>query len=189
LNALFLSRLHPKKGLINLIEAWSIVRPDGWDLTIAGPDDGGHRQVIEQLIRTHDLAASVRLVGSVPDADKWALYAASDLFVLPTFSENFGIVIAEALVSGLPVITTKGAPWSGLHQHGCGWWIEVGVEPLVDALTSAIRLSSCEREALGARGRAYIERDFSWAGITRKMLRAYEWLLDAGDRPSFVHEA
>lgn len=187
LNALFLSRLHPKKGLINLIEAWSIVRPEGWDLTIAGPDDGGHRQVVEGLIQRYDLATRVRLVGSVPDSDKWALYAGSDLFVLPTFSENFGIVIAEALASGLPVITTKAAPWSGLDEHRCGWWIEVGLEPLVHALATATKLSDGERGALGARGRAYVEREFSWARITSKMLRAYEWLLHRGDRPSYVH--
>ena len=137
--ALFLSRVHPKKGLINLVRAWAEVRPEGWELVLAGPDEGGHRAEVEHVIRALGLEG-VRWTGEVDDRAKWDLYYGADLFVLPTFSENFGIVVAEALAAGIPAITTTGAPWGVLEERGCGWWIDTGVEPLVAALREATAL-------------------------------------------------
>ena len=55
-------------------------------------------------------------------------YAAADLFILPTLDDNFAMTVAEALAHGTPVISTKGAPWQDLETHGCGWWIDHGVQ-------------------------------------------------------------
>jgi glycosyltransferase involved in cell wall biosynthesis len=184
--ALFLSRIHPKKGVLELISAWSSVRPTNWRLVIAGPDDGGHRASVEALIARERLSADVELVGSVPDSEKWTLYADADLFVLPTFSENFGIVIAEALAAGLPTITTKGAPWRALDEHRCGWWIDMGIDPLVRALKEATSLSDAVRNEMGARGRNYVERELSWDRIAEQMREAYDWLLFGGTAPASV---
>jgi len=115
--ALFLSRVHPIKGLPDLVEAWHRVRPEGWRLLIAGPDEGGHRAEVERLVGALDLQREVSFVGPVSDDEKWDLYRGADLFVLPTHSENFGIVVAEALGVGLPVLTTRGAPWRALETH------------------------------------------------------------------------
>ena len=105
--ALFLSRVHPKKGLVNLARAWAEVRPEGWELVLAGPDEGGHRAEVEGVIRELGLEG-VRWTGEVDDRAKWDLYYDADLFVLPTFSENFGIVVAEALAAGSPRSQRRG---------------------------------------------------------------------------------
>jgi len=183
--ALFLSRLHPVKGLPNLINAWARAAPQGWRLVIAGPDQGGHLQAIKALIRRLGLGESVQYVGEVRDVVKSALYRAADLFVLPTYTENFGIVVAEALAYAVPVITTRGAPWSELETHRCGWWIDIGEEPLVKALQEAMALSDQARLEMGARGRALAQR-YEWAGIARQLHAAYRWVLDRSERPDSV---
>jgi glycosyltransferase involved in cell wall biosynthesis len=131
------------------------------------------------------LDASVVFAGAVAGAQKAALYRDADLFVLPTFSENFGLVVAEALSYGVPVITTRGAPWADLETHGCGWWIDTGVEPLVAALRAATALTDSERQAMGERGRAYVQR-YDWDAIAAQTLALYRWVLGQGERPGFV---
>ena len=185
--ALFLSRLHRKKGLLNLVEAWATVAPTDWRLTIAGPDEAGERAAAEDLARRRGLdGLSIEFVGPIADNDKWDLFASADLFVLPSFSENFGIVIAEALASGVPVITTKATPWPGLLEHDCGWWIDVGVEPLITALRQAFALEDAALGDMGARGRRFVECNFSWDSVADKMAETYRWLLYGEQIPSFV---
>jgi glycosyltransferase involved in cell wall biosynthesis len=184
--ALFLSRLHPKKGLLNLVDAWAEVAPADWRLIIAGPDENNHRQKVEQRVETRGLTDAVDFPGPIDDADKWDLYRESDLFVLPTFSENFGVVVAEALASGVPAITTTGAPWQVLEEKRCGWWIEPEVDALADALRDATTRSDAERLAMGRRGRALVRDRFAWPSIAERLLEAYRWILGEGPKPGFV---
>src|SRR5205823_5914523 len=114
------------------------------------------------------------------------LYLQSDLFILPTLSENFGLVIAEALACGLPVITTRAAPWSDLETHRCGWWIQTGVPPLVTALTEALALSVPALHEMGLRGRRLVETHYSWPPLARQMLALYAWLLGHAPKPDYV---
>ncbi|MCK4788937.1 MAG: glycosyltransferase, partial [Desulfobacteraceae bacterium] len=116
--ALFLSRIHPKKGLLNLITAWGQLRPTNWRLRIVGPNEGGHLAEVIAAASANGIEDVVDFVDEVDDESKKAVYQNADLFVLPTFSENFGVVVAEALAHGLPVITTRGAPWSDLETYG-----------------------------------------------------------------------
>lgn len=183
--ALFLSRVHPVKGLVNLVRAWAQVAPVGWRLRIAGPDDVGHLGEVLALVRQLGLQDSVDYVGAVEGSTKTALYNAADVFVLPTFTENFGVVVAEALAHGVPVITTHGAPWGDLETFGCGWWVAIGVEPLTKALREAMVLSDDERTAMGARGREYARR-YDWDGIALQTIGVYRWLLGQEPRPDCV---
>ena len=182
--ALFLSRVHPKKGLLNLVEAWAEVRPENWELVIAGPDEDGHRAEVEAYARVHNV--DIVWTGPVNDHAKWDLYRSADLFVLPTFSENFGIVVAEALAAGVPALTTTGAPWEVLNRERCGWWIGIGVAPLMAALRDATELDDEARHAMGRRGRAYVREHLSWDHVAEGMLAAYRWVLGQGERPSSV---
>jgi glycosyltransferase involved in cell wall biosynthesis len=185
---LFMSRIHPKKGLPNLIAAWSDIahqRPH-WELVIVGPDEGGHRADLAKQV--NELGApSIQFVDPVYGAEKASLLASADLFVLPTKSENFGIAVAEALAAGLPAIVTKGAPWSGLADQECGWWIDHGIEPLKAALLEATFLPPAARKEMGERGRNWVTREFSWDTIASQMRQLYSWILEDGDRPEFVH--
>ena len=184
--ALYLSRLHPIKGLPDLVAAWADVRPEGWRLVIAGPDEGGHRAEVERQVQAAGLGGAVSFAGPVGDDDKWDAYRAADLFVLPTHSENFGIVVAEALAAGLPVLTTWGAPWEALVTHGCGWWVETGAPSIAPALREATAAPPEALRAMGERGRAYAEADLSWERAAADHLALYQWLLGAGPRPDFV---
>jgi glycosyltransferase involved in cell wall biosynthesis len=184
---LFLSRLHPKKNIPVLLEAWRRIAHDipEWRLVIAGPDEGGHRADLEAQV-AHASVPRVEFLDPLYGADKDALIASADLFVLPTLSENFGIAVAEALAAGVPAIVTKGAPWAGLEPERTGWWIDHGAEPLAAAMRQATALPPAERRAMGTRARAWMARDFGWAEIARDMASVYSWALGKGERPACV---
>lgn len=146
-NLLFLSRLHPVKGIYELLEAWRTLNPAGWVLNIAGPDEDGNLIKIKNFIAIHDLENSINILGPADDDMKSHLYSHADLFVLPSHSENFGIVILEALSFGLPVITTKNTPWKVIDEHFCGWCIDMN--KLLDTLLVAINLTDEERAKMG----------------------------------------
>ncbi len=185
--ALFVSRVHPKKGLFNLIDAWSLVKPHGWKIVIAGPDQDGHAAEVMDRARAFGIAEDIEMRGAVFGADKDDLYAQADLFVLPSHSENFGVVVIEALAQGCPVITTKGTPWAELATNHCGWWIDVGVEPLAAALWKAMSLTDEERQIMGEKGRKLVKDRYAWPTIADQMKRAHEWLLHGGKSPKYVN--
>lgn len=175
---LFLSRLHPKKGLADLVEAWAKVRQPGWKIVIAGGDEGGYRAQVENLIAARGLTSEFEFLGHVEGARKQACFDMASIFVLPTYSENFGIAIAEALANELPVITTTGAPWSDLISYRCGWWVEPGVEGISSALLDAMALPPQQRTEMGVRGRNLVLKKYSWERIGQAGLEAGQWLLD-----------
>ena len=125
---LYLGRLHAKKGLERLLDAWELIeaRHPDWQLDIVGPVDGEYAYMLKARIDA-SAASRVRLVGPLYGAEKVKAYRAADLFVLPTLNDNFALTVAEALAQGTPVISTKGAPWAELVSHGCGWWVDHGV--------------------------------------------------------------
>lgn len=182
---LFLSRISPTKGLLNLINAWAQICSDGWRLQIAGPDEIGHLAEVLARAQQVGVADSIEYVGVVDGNAKSQLYHNADLFVLPTFTENFGVVVAEALAHGLPVITTRGAPWQDLATYKCGWWIDIGIAPLVAALREGMALSDAERQTIGANGMEYVSR-YDWNGIAAQTLDVYRWVLGQGPKPDCV---
>ena len=175
---LFLSRIHPKKGLPHLLRAWARLESShsDWDLIIAGPDEVGHTAEMRKLAQRLTLA-NVHFQPAVHGAEKSALYRSADVFVLPTHAENFGLVIAEALAHEVPVITTRHAPWQGLQVHRCGWWIDLDEKHLYAALGEAMAQPRAELYAMGARGRSWMQRDFGWDGVARQMLQVYDSVL------------
>ena len=186
---LFVGRICPVKGLLNLVGAWAALRPQGWRCVLAGPDEAGHKREIEAAISAAGLGDWFTFPGAIDGGAKWDLYRSADLFALPSFSENFGQVAAEALASGVPVITTRATPWEELETRRCGWWIETGVEPLVKALRSAMALSDAEREEMGRRGKCLVEARYTWPAIGRQMCEIYQWMVGAGPKPECVLES
>ena len=182
---LFLSRLHPKKGLPLLLEAWGRARPQGWVLDIAGNAEGGHDRDVEQLIRTLRLDG-VRLVGEQSGEAKWRFLAGGDLFVLPSYSENFGIVVAEAMAVGLPVITTRGTPWAVLKDQNLGWWVPATVDGIEAGLRAATAESPDRLAERGRLARDYATQSFAWPAIGTRMAACYAWLLGLGPVPPDV---
>ena len=183
---LFLSRIHPVKGLPLVVQAWAEVRPPHWQLVIAGPDDNGHRGEIERLAASLGLGDTVVLRGPAYGAEKWSLLAAADLFVLPSYTENFGIVVAEAMAAGLPVITTTGTPWNMLQDKGVGWWVEPTEAAVATALRDALNRPAAELVAMGEKAALIARQDFTWEQIARSLHAAYSWACAGGEKPPCV---
>jgi glycosyltransferase involved in cell wall biosynthesis len=213
----FMSRLHPKKGIDVLLRAWRAQQnveqgktegvsvkqcfgravQDGRQegerrqqtetlphrhtetprrgavLVLAGSDLTGYRREVEKMVRELGVQDSVVIAGEVQGKMKDALLANADLFVLPSYSENFGIVVAEAMAWGRPVIASTGTPWKEVAEVGAGWWVKPEEEALAGALAQAIGKGREELEAKGARGRALVQERYTWSAPARKLIDAY----------------
>lgn len=183
--ALFLGRVHPVKGLLHLLAVWATLDPQGWLLQIAGPDEDGHLAEVLAKARQLGILDGLQYLGELDDKAKWSAYQDADLFVLPSFTENFGVVVAEALAAGLPVITTTGTPWQDLQTYDCGWWVSPTVAGLHAALTDALASLPQRLREMGEQGRAYVQR-YDWSHIAEDMLSAYRWVLGQGPQPDCV---
>ena len=218
--ALFVSRMHPKKGVLELVESWARLKHSNnpnirtieqWSCELVYTMNSDEERAYEQKVKDRILSLGMTyvddnrtieqseqsnnspdfiLTGPLDDEKKWKAYGRADLFVLPTYSENFGIVVAEALWAGVPVITTKGTPWKELEDCKCGWWIDlpsaevkvkgVGVE--WNALDFALR-EACEAAGIrvlpemGRRGRALVEECYTWAAVTKAVAAGYNDVL------------
>jgi len=188
---LFLSRIHPKKGIELLIQAWRKLNKElrkDWEIIIAGNGEDEYVSSLEKTVKELGLSEDIKIIGPQFGECKLRSYQSADLFVLPTYSENFGIVVAEAMACGVPVITTKGTPWEELNTQNAGWWIDIGTDPLVKSLESALALSDSERQNMGKNGRRLIEEKYSIQAIALQMLDLYKWLIHNGDKPKFVFD-
>ncbi|MGO9211349.1 MAG: glycosyltransferase [Terriglobales bacterium] len=171
LRLLFLGRLDPKKGIENLLAACQrlqVAKP--WCLTIAGAGDADYSAALEESARQLGLREHVSFVGEVRGQAKTDLFAASDLAVFPSHTENFAMVVAEALAHGVPVIASKGTPWAGVEARGCGLWVENDPATLAAAIE---RISHMPLAEMGQRGRRWMEEEFSWETVSRAMLELY----------------
>ena len=94
--------------------------------------------------------------------------------------------VVAAQAHGLPVITTKGAPWSGLATHQSGWWVERTHADILEVLGVAMSLDPTALASMGLNGRRWMIADFDWASVAGQMAAAYRWLLDGGAPPDCV---
>lgn len=171
--ALFLGRLYPVKGLPMLVEAWERVRPEGWRLRIAGPDESGHRSEIERRVSAAVLGEVISFAGPLDGDRKQAALLDADLFVLPTRSESFGVAVGEALAHGLPVLTTTAAPWPMLAERGCGWRVEPTADGLAQGLREATSQDPTTLERMGAKGRDLVASEFTWESVASQIVSMY----------------
>lgn len=184
---LFLSRMHPKKGVEALVRAWAKAKMQGWVCelvyTVGSSSEAKYESEIKAMVEDYGISDQFIFTGALSDDEKWNAYRRSDCFVLPTHTENFGIVVAEALYAGLPVITTKGAPWRDLEVKKCGWWVDIPTSnddrQLVEALKQVAFLDDSERESMGKRGRKLVEEKYTWDAVCSAMVSGYESLLCA----------
>lgn len=174
LRLLYIGRLDPKKGIENLLEACA--RLDfSWILTIAGAGGDTYLRLLADRICALGLDGKAVLAGEVLGDAKERVFQDADLCVVPSFTENFAIVVAEALARAVPVIASRGTPWQAVEDHGCGMWIDNRPESLAVAIA---RLRSAPLREMGARGREWMQRDFSWDTIGARMMAVYTGLLD-----------
>ncbi|HMP76775.1 MAG TPA: glycosyltransferase [Kiritimatiellia bacterium] len=185
---LFLGRLHPKKGLVPLLEAWRETRGAGWHLAIAGWDQGGHRAELERLTKHYELDACVTFLGPLHGAQKDAALRSAQAFVLPSFSEGLPITVLEAWAYGVPVLMTPACNLPAGFSAGAA--VELSTEPdkLARALLSFFQMPESARAEMSARGRDLAASEFNWAEIARKMLSVYRWIAGEAPMPDFVQK-
>ena len=183
---LFLGRLHLVKAVDRLLNAWAQVADEfsDWDFQIVGPDCG-----LGNALHTMTMKKNIPRVEFLKEQNgkaKFQFYAAADLYVLPSFTENFGITVAEALSCGTPVVVSRTIPWNGVLAHKCGWVTDNTTDALADTLRIAMARSREDLEILGANGKEWMRKDFSWEEIAHKMMKTYEWLINGGICPDWV---
>jgi glycosyltransferase involved in cell wall biosynthesis len=184
---LFLSRIHPKKGGDRLLQAWQQLQHvhQDWRLRMVGRGEPSHEQELRKLAHSLQLER-VDFSGPLYGAEKSKAYFEADVFVLPTHYENFGMVVAEALAHGCPVVVSKGAPWAAVQEERCGWWVEHDVNTLTGGLDAALSESSEALREKGAKGRMWMERDFSWPLVAERMEASYRLVRHGGEPPLCV---
>lgn len=169
LRLLFVGRLHPKKGIENLLQALAIMS-DTVHLNICGAGDPTYTQALRVQAETLGIGQRVTFSGHVEDSAKAAAFRQADICVVPSHTENFGMVVAEALAHGVPVIASKGTPWPGLEDNRCGSWVDNSPDSLASAIAD---MSQRDLAEMGANGRRWMESEFSWDRIARRMLDLY----------------
>jgi len=173
--ALYVGRFHPIKGLENLITAWSIVNAEDWVLKIYGYSNS-YTDFLQRLCNDLGVKDRISLLGPVTDDNRDQVYHEASIFIMPSLSENFGIGILEALSYGLPVITTKGTPWSNIVEDNIGWYVQPTAEGLCGALTDALNLPSEKLSIMGIHGFRYARR-FTWSAVNAVLKRCYDEVL------------
>lgn len=183
----FMSRLSPEKGLDLLIPAWAeIIKIPAYRdavLVVAGPDFRGYQETAKAMIDEHRIGSRVLMPGMVQGTRKSALLRRADVFVLPSYSENFGIVVAEALACGTPVVTTTGTPWEQLHAVDAGRWVPPAKEEIGRALRELLGMSESRRRQMGQRGAALIREQYTWDQVACKFLTVCDCVLNGRSVP------
>lgn len=192
---LFVSRIHPKKGLAELVEAWArLVREaprvaDGWRLVLAGWDDGGHAPALRQAIARHGLEGRILMPGPLYGAAKDAALRHADAFVLPSHSEGLPMSILEAWAYGLPVAMTAACNLPEGFEAGAAEPVTTDPAELAAALAAFLGADPARRAAMGEAGRTLARTRFGWAEIARRHAEVYRWMVagcPAATRPADV---
>ena len=177
---LFLSRLHPKKNIECLLDAWPGVQKvsNAARLIIAGDGDPEYVQQLKAYARLRDPNNQIEFVGFVAGEDKARLMAASTVFVLPSFQENFGVAVMEAIGAGLPVVISKYVQLASyVEQHDLGHVIETDAEALAFSITEIIR-NHAYRKHCQEYGPERIQADFSVESVGRQLVSMYETVIE-----------
>jgi glycosyltransferase involved in cell wall biosynthesis len=174
LRLVYLGRLDPKKGIENLLHARSILDGDlgsRLSLTIAGAGEAEYVKNLQTTISHMSPAERPKMIGSVSGREKVKLFENADVVVVPSYTENFGLVVAEALAHEVPVIASRGTPWQRVEEIGCGLWVDNTPESLAAAID---RMSRMPLREMGQRGRDWMQREFSWDLMAKRTIELYE---------------
>jgi len=170
---MYIGRLSPEKGLLNLIDAMSRL-PDSYELSLYGTGDPQYVNLLQDSVRDQDLSGRVRFHGQAEGNGKDEAFFDADVTVAPSFSENFGMSIAESLAYGVPVVASKAAPWEHLEPNGCGLWVDNDPASLAKAIVTLSRRPLAE---MGVVARHWMAREFQWRTIAQNMTAAYGQLV------------
>ncbi len=188
---LYLGRLHPKKGLVNLLRAWRQALVDNnrnpdWVLALAGWDQGGHEAELQKLAAELGLEQSVLFLGPQFGIAKQACYENADAFVLPSYSEGLPMTVLEAWAYGLPVMMTPQCNIPDGFANNAAIEVEPTHEKIAMGLTHLFSLTEADRKEMGGRGLSLVQQKFTWEKIAGEMYTVYQWILGGGVPPESI---
>lgn len=176
---LFFSRLDPKKGVLDLIDAWGrLADPNGYSLHIHGHGEPAYVRQLTERVQALELQDTIRLLPPQFGPERWRTFQRAAIYVLPTYSENFGITIAEALLAGLPVITTHATPWTDLTRNKIGWLVPNDIDELASALETAVNMPEMPLRQMARAAHHYAASRYDWGTIAGLYDESYRWLIE-----------
>lgn len=187
----YLGRVHPRKRIERLIYSMANLRDklsDESELLIIGGGDNQYEDFLHKEVERLDLGRRVRFTGFLSGKEKEDAIESLSLLVVPSDFENFGNIVTEALVHGVPVIASTGMPWQELPEHNCGWWISNDQETIDKTILEAYQLGSARLREMGLNGRELVRCNYSVEALGKKMKSLYEWILGQAPKPDFVYE-
>jgi glycosyltransferase involved in cell wall biosynthesis len=177
---LYLGRLSWEKGLDRLIPA--MAHAPGIELVIAGDGEPAYRAWLDALAAEHGVADRLRFVGHVDDVRKWDLIGQARFLVLPSYSENFGVSVAEALSAGCPVVVSSEVGLADVvREGGAGVVVDGAPEALGHAIASLYD-DAARLDAMSAAALATAEREFDWPALAARSTRLYDEIIAARRR-------
>lgn len=175
---LYFSRLDRKKGIELLVKSWKKIEDKrGYKLHIQGYGDEGYKRSLRELVSHLELNEYVEFIEPSYSGQRWVSFTNASIYILPSYSENFGITVAEALFSGLPSITTTEMPWKDLPKEKIGWSVKCNETDITQALTEAISLEENELAKMRYNAIDYAEKRFLWKNIVKEYELVYRWVL------------
>ena len=185
----FLGRLHPRKNVEALIDAWIMLsnKVKYSQLVIMGKGDVDYERMLRNKVRRQGLK-NVEFAGFVNGREKFERLASLTALCVPSDFENFGMIVTEALSVGTPVIASLGTPWQDLNNYHCGYWINNDIETLAKTIQEVLILSELDIAEMGRNGKRLVEEKYSDTQVAMMMCRLYEWILNGGEKPEFVYE-
>lgn len=184
----YLGRIDPRKNIDRLILAWRELGDqvkDG-ELLIIGDGELEHVEFLKSEVVRLQLD-NVKFTGFLSGQAKEAAITSLSYLAVPSDFENFGMIVAEALMYEVPVIASKGTPWQELITHDCGWWIANDTETIKATLITSQQVSETQRQQMGRNGKKLILQHYSQDVVAYKMKVLYEWLLRKTTKPNFVY--
>ncbi|KEO72584.1 glycosyltransferase [Anditalea andensis] len=177
----FMGRFNPIKNIDVLIDAWAKIALENPDrdieLVLIGDGEKSYRESLQKQVNQHGLK-NVSFVGFLNGNEKEEMLNTLNYLVLPSKSENFGMVVTEALLRGIPVIASKGTPWGDLPKYNCGWWVENDLESLTAAIKTAVFLNEEVRVEMGKRGQELVVKKYGQSAVALQMKELYAWMID-----------
>lgn len=191
---LYIGRIHPKKGLKEMIEGVAFLRKrnnsilDNWSIRVAGWDQNEHQKELNSLCKKLGLSNIINFIGPVFGKKKEQELCQADAFILPSFSEGLPMSILEAWAYKLPCIMTDYCNLPEGFETNAAIHIEPNAESIADGLESMFNMSDSQRLLIGDNGYELCKRQFTWKVISQQKLHLYRWLLGEADKPEFVYE-
>lgn len=184
----FLGRLHERKNVERLIYAWANLTDitKECELVIIGAGDDSYLEFLRKEAKRLNLD-NVAFTGFLSGREKEDALSSISFLAVPSDFENFGNIVTEALVRGVPVIASKGTPWEELNTHRCGWWVDNDVDTIANTIREALSLSETERTTMGERGKKLIAENYTVDIVADKMKMLYNWIINGGTKPDFVN--